>query len=251
MANEISPTACVIIIGNEILSGRTQDVNLNYIATKLGAVGIPVREARVIPDIPETIIATVNDCRARFTYVFTTGGIGPTHDDITAECISAAFGLPHEVHPEALSILEDHYKATPGAVNPARKRMATMPRGACLIANPVSRVPSFAIGNVYVLAGVPAIMQAMLDGIIPTLPGGPPVVSQSVRCFLREGDIAAPLEAIQKRYPALDIGSYPFVEEGRVGTVLVAKGTDAVAVAEAADAITAMVTAQGDVPQRL
>lgn len=251
MANNISSTACVIVIGNEILSGRTQDINLNYIATKLGAVGIPVREARVIPDIPETIIATVNDCRARFTYVFTTGGIGPTHDDITAECISAAFGLPHEIHSEALRILEDHYKATPGAVNPARKRMATMPRGACLIANPVSRVPGFCIGNVYVLAGVPAIMQAMLDGIIPTLPAGPPVVSQSVSCFLREGDIAAPLEAIQKRYPALDIGSYPFVDGGKVGTVLVSKGTDAATVAQATDAVVTMVTALGGTPQRV
>lgn len=249
MPNIFSPTACVLIIGNEILSGRTQDINLNFIAVKLGEKGIPVREARVIPDIPETIIATVNECRAKYTYVFTTGGIGPTHDDITPECISAAFGLPHELNPEAVAILEDHYKNFPGGVNAARLRMATMPRGAKLIANSVNRVPGFNIGNVYVMAGIPRIMQAMMEGLLPTLQGGAPVVSRSVSCVLREGDIAAALEAIQKRFPEIDIGSYPFTEDDRLLTTLVCKGTDEETVAKAAEAVVEMVRSFGVDPQ--
>lgn len=251
MSNAKSPTACVIIIGNEILSGRTQDINLNYIAVKLGAVGIPVREARVIPDVPETIMATVNECRAKYTYVFTTGGIGPTHDDITSECVSAAFGLPHEVHPEALAIMETYYASVGSTVNAARLRMATMPRGAKLIYNTVNSIPSFSIENVYVLAGIPRIMQGMLDGVIPSLEHGKPVVSQSVGCLLREGDLAAALEAIQKQFPDLDIGSYPAVTGDMKGVVLVAKGTDEEAVARAAEEIAKMIVSLGDTPQRM
>ncbi|MFN7635330.1 MAG: competence/damage-inducible protein A, partial [Acetobacteraceae bacterium] len=151
-----NPTACLLIIGNEVLSGRTRDANLQFLASRLGQIGIPLQEARVIPDIRATIIGTINDVRARFDHVFTTGGIGPTHDDITSECVAAAFGVPWEPHPEAWSLLERHYAENhpPGTFNPARQRMATLPRGAVLIDNPVSIAPGFTIGNVHVLAGV-------------------------------------------------------------------------------------------------
>src|ERR1019366_5181953 len=153
-----NPTACVLVIGNEVLSGRTQDANIRFLATRLGEVGIPLREVRVIPDIAETIIATVNEVRAKFDHVFTTGGIGPTHDDITSECIAAAFGVPWEPHPVAFAKMNAAYK--PGDFNAARQRMATMPRGASLIETTVSIAPGFSIGNVHVMAGVPRIMQA-------------------------------------------------------------------------------------------
>src|SRR5271165_4402138 len=153
-----NPTACVLIIGNEVLSGRTQDANIRFLATKLGDRGIPLREVRIIPDVAETIIATVNEVRAKFNYVFTTGGIGPTHDDITSECIAAAFGVPWEIHAGAFEKMNAAYK--PGDFNAARQRMATMPRGARLIESTASIAPGFAIGNVNVMAGVPRIMQA-------------------------------------------------------------------------------------------
>src|SRR3978361_2402835 len=151
-----NPTACLLIIGNEVLSGRTRDANIQYLATGLGNLGIPLREVRVIPDVPETIIGTVNEVRGKFDYVFTTGGIGPTHDDITSECVAAAFGVPWEPHPEAWARMEKNYK--PGEFNAARQRMATMPRGATLIDNPISIPPGFTIRNEHVRAGVPANM---------------------------------------------------------------------------------------------
>lgn len=229
-----NPTACLLVIGNEILSGRTQDVNINFLARRLGQIGIPLREVRVIPDVAETIIRTVNEVRAAFTYVFTTGGIGPTHDDITAECIAAAFGVPWELNAEAVAIMEARYPA--GEFNAARQRMATMPRGARLIPNSVSAAPGFAIGNVHVMAGVPRIMQAMFEALAPTLEGGAPIISRAVYAIgLKEGSIAADLEAVQKRYPALDIGSYPFEREIGTGVAIVSKGTS-VADAEAATA---------------
>ena len=165
-----NPTACVLVIGNEVLSGRTQDANIRFLAVKLGELGIPVREVRVIPDIAQTIIDTVNEVRRKFTYVFTTGGIGPTHDDITSECISAAFGVPWEPHPIAFARMEAAYK--PGDFNAARQRMGTMPRGAALIDNAMSVAPGFQMENVYVMAGVPRVMQSMFEWLAPHLEGG-------------------------------------------------------------------------------
>ncbi len=227
-----NPTACLLVIGNEVLSGRTQDANIKFIATGLGAIGIPLREVRVIPDVAETIIGTVNEVRARFDHVFTTGGIGPTHDDITSECIAAAFGVPWEPHPEAWAKLDAHYQ--PGEFNAPRQRMATMPRGATLIENKVSVAPGFTIGNVHVMAGVPRIMQAMFEALTPTLSGGPPIVSRAVHAIgLLEGRIAEDLRAVQERHPGVDVGSYPFYRVTGSGVALVAKGPDA-AEAEAA-----------------
>lgn len=227
-----NPTACLIIIGNEILSGRTVDANLTHLAQRLGAIGIRMAEARVIPDIEAEIVAAVNQARARYTYVFTTGGIGPTHDDITAASIAAAFGVPLTRHPEAERRLLAYYP--PEKVNPARMRMADTPEGALLIDNPVSVAPGFIIGNVHVLPGVPKIMQGMLDGLLATLKGGQPISSRSIVCGSPEGEIAAELGAIQSRWPDVDIGSYPFMNASRPGTTIVFRGTDRMAIDGAA-----------------
>ncbi len=245
--NTANPTACLLVIGNEVLSGRTQDANIRFVATKLGEIGMPLREVRVIPDVPETIISTVNEVRARYDHVFTTGGIGPTHDDITSECVAAAFGVPWEKHPEAWARLERHYK--PGEFNAARQRMATMPRGASLIENAISIAPGFTIGNVHVMAGVPRIMQSMLETLLPSLPGGVPVQSRAVHVYgLPEGVLAEPLAGIQAQHPQLDIGSYPFYRIDGNGVSLVAKGADTQAVDAAAEAITAMIAGFGKTP---
>lgn len=242
-----NPTACLLVIGNEVLSGRTQDANVKFLASRLGEIGIPLREVRIIPDVRETIVGTINEVRAKFDHVFTTGGIGPTHDDITSECVAAAFGLPWEPHPEAWARLERHYQ--PGEFNAARQRMATMPRGATLIDNPISVAPGFTIGNVHVLAGVPRIMQAMFEALAPTLHGGPPVAARTVHADgVMEGRIAEGLAAIQARWPALDIGSYPYYRMGGGGVALVAKGTDTEAVEAAARDITALLRAVGGKP---
>ena len=242
-----NPTSCLLVIGNEVLSGRTQDANIKFIATGLGEIGIPLREVRIIPDVAETIIETVNDCRARFDHVFTTGGIGPTHDDITSECVAAAFGVPWEPHPEAWARMERHYR--PGEFNAARQRMATMPRGAKLIDNPVSVAPGFTIGNVHVMAGVPRVMQAMFAALVPTLEGGTPVASRAVYAVgLLEGNVAAGLEAIQKRYPDLDLGSYPFYRGTGNGVALVAKGTDLARLEACIAEVTAVVRELGKEP---
>lgn len=242
-----NPTACLLVIGNEVLSGRTQDVNVQFIATELGKLGIPLREVRIIPDVADTIIATVNECRARFDHVFTTGGIGPTHDDITSECVAAAFGVKWEPHPEAWARMEKHYK--PGDFNPARQRMATTPRGATLIDNPISVAPGFTIGNVHVMAGVPRIMQAMFRSLAPTLERGTPIMSGAVHAIgLLEGDVAAGLEAIQKRYPDLDLGSYPFYRSTGNGVALVAKGTNPAAVQACVAEVTELIRERGKEP---
>ncbi len=242
-----NPTACLLVIGNEVLSGRTQDANIKFIATGLGEIGIPLREVRVIPDVTDTIVTTVNECRARFDHVFTTGGIGPTHDDITSECVSAAFGVPWEPHPEAWARMERHYQ--PGEFNAARQRMATMPRGATLIDNPVSIAPGFTIGNVHVMAGVPRIMQAMFAALAPTLEGGTPVASRAVHAAgLMEGNVAAGLEAIQKRYPDLDLGSYPYYRATGNGVALVAKGVDGAAVDACIAEVTLLIREMGKEP---
>jgi molybdopterin-biosynthesis enzyme MoeA-like protein len=246
-----SPTACLLIIGNEVLSGRTQDANLKFLATRLGGIGIPLMEARVIPDIRATIVATLNEVRARFDHVFTTGGIGPTHDDITSECVAEAFGVPWEPHPEAWRRLESHYarQSPPGDFNAARQRMATMPHGAALIDNIISIAPGFTMGNVHVLAGVPRIMQAMFEVLAPSLKGGPPVVSAAVHANgLMEGRIAEGLADIQARYPELDLGSYPYYRTGGGGVAVVAKGTNADAVKQAARDVLVFMRACGGNP---
>ena len=243
----VSPTACLLVIGNEVLSGRTRDANVQFLATRLGEIGIPLREVRVIPDVRATIIATLNEVRAKFDHVFTTGGIGPTHDDITSECVAAAFGVPWEAQPEAWARLERHYP--PGEFNAARQRMATMPRGATLIDNAISIAPGFTIGNVHVMAGVPRIMQAMFESLAPSLEGGPPVASRTVHADgVMEGRIAEGLAAIQARWPALDIGSYPYYRMGGGGVALVAKGAEAADVEAAAHDIATLLRAMGAKP---
>ncbi|HET6182545.1 MAG TPA: molybdopterin-binding protein [Acetobacteraceae bacterium] len=242
-----NPTACVILIGNEVLSGRTQDVNLQYLGSRLSQLGIPVREARVIPDIAEMIVATINEVRARYTYVFTTGGIGPTHDDITSECIARAFGVPWERHPEAWRRMEKAYP--PGQFNAARQRMATMPRGAALIDNPISTAPGFVIGNVYVMAGVPRIMQAMFETLAPRLKGGRPVLARAVHVVgIAEGVIAEGLGDIQAAYADVDIGSYPFYRASGNGVAIVARGTNAQRLDDAIEEVRKLILSFGGSP---
>jgi molybdenum cofactor synthesis domain-containing protein len=247
MAEKQNPTACILVIGNEVLSGRTQDANIRFLAQRLGDVGIPVREVRIIPDIAETIITTVNEVRARYDHVFTTGGIGPTHDDITSECVAAAFGVAWVPHPVVWARMEAHYP--PGGFNAARQRMATMPQGAVLIDNGRTIAPGFSMGNVHVMAGVPAIMRTMFDMLAPTLEGGTPVISRSVHAAeVKEGDIAEGLTQIQARYVALDLGSYPYYRDGGGGVAIVAKGTDAVAAEAAIAEVTALLSSLGGAP---
>ncbi|MCU0945368.1 MAG: molybdopterin-binding protein [Rubritepida sp.] len=253
-----NPTACLLIIGNEVLSGRTRDANLQFLATRLGELGIPLREARVIPDVPATIIATVNEVRAQHDHVFTTGGIGPTHDDITSECVAAAFGVPWVVHEETRAIMAADYarRDPPVEMNAARLRMATLPLGAVPIRCAMTSAPGFTMGNVHVLAGVPRIMQSMFEALAPSLTGGVPIVSRTVHALgVFEGNIAEALAAIQGRFPALDIGSYPFYRAHGAGgfagggVALVAKGTILADVEAAAAAITAMLEGMGATPR--
>jgi molybdenum cofactor synthesis domain-containing protein len=239
-------TAAVLIIGNEILSGRTQDANLAFLGTSLNEIGVRLVEARVVPDIEAEIVAALNALRARWDYVFTTGGIGPTHDDITAESIAKAFGVPLIRHPEAEARLRAYYPAD--KINDARLRMANTPAGATLLDNPVSVAPGFQIGNVFVMAGVPAIMRAMFDGIKARLKGGAPVKSLSVPAFIAEGTIAHDLGALQARFPELDIGSYPFFRMGKFGTSLVLRGTDEAKLALAAAELKALIRTLGAQP---
>lgn len=236
-------TAAVIIIGSEILSGRTADANLSYLGRRLAGLGINLREARIVADSEEGIVAAVNACRAVYHYVFTTGGIGPTHDDITTRSIAKALGVPIERSPEAVAKLTAYY--TTSALNEARLKMAEVPVGAVLIDNPISSAPGFQIGNVFVLPGVPAIMQVMFEGIHHRLTGGPPILSRTVSTVLTEGILAAGLEGIQKRYPELVIGSYPFVRQGRLGVSLVVRGTEVEALDRAAEQIRALVRSLG------
>ncbi len=215
-------TACVLIIGNEVLSGRTQDKNLNYLASELTKLGISLMECRVIPDVEAEIVEAVNLCRVKYSYVFTTGGIGSTHDDITAESVAKAFGLDFGINPEAEQLLLDHYG---NKANDARMLMARTPVGAELIDNPVSVAPGFRVENVYVMAGVPAISRAMFDGIKGTLAGGRIQVSKTVSTIgISEGMIAIELGAVQNAHPDVDIGSYPFLKMGKFGTNLVVRG---------------------------
>ena len=242
-------TAAVLLIGNELLSGRTKDANLNHLARQLTLMGIQLREARFVADIEEEIIAAVNALRTRYTYVFTTGGIGPTHDDITSESVAKAFGRRWILNPEARSILEDYYDGSGHKLNEARLRMAHTPEGADLVDNPVSRAPGFRVENVYVLAGIPSVMRAMFDSIAPTLEGGTKVTSRSIAVLLGEGDVARELGALQERFDALEIGSYPFMREGRFGTTLVLRGLDAAEVDAAAEELMDILRRLGGDPE--
>ena len=242
-------TAAMLVIGDEILSGRTQDTNLNYIARFLGALGIDLREARVVPDVEGEIVRAVNALRTRYTYVFTTGGIGPSHDDITADAIAKAFGVGIDYHPEALASLAARYQ--PGEFNDMRKRMARMPDGASLIKNSVSTAPGFQIENVFVMAGVPLIMRAMLEDVAPRLRRGAIVTTATVSARIPEGRIAGPLAQIQAEYKTVAIGSYPFYGSDGPGVQLVVRGRDSVKVEAAAQAIEAALTELGAKSERI
>jgi molybdenum cofactor synthesis domain-containing protein len=218
-------TAAILVIGDEILSGRTKDKNIGYIAEYLTGLGIDVREVRVVPDDEAEIVAAVNALRTRYTYLFTTGGIGPTHDDITADCVAKAFGVPIDVDERAVEMMLQRMKRED--LNEARLRMARIPQGAELVENPISRAPGFRIGNVIVMAGVPAIMQAMLDNVAPGLVGGTPVTAVTIQAGgLPEGLYAGPLGEIAKRFADLSIGSYPSYSPAGFANQIVVRGRD-------------------------
>ena len=243
-----APTAAILIIGDEILSGRTPDTNTNTIARFLGALGIDLKEARVVGDVQDEIVAALNALRTRYTYVFTTGGIGPTHDDITADAVAKAFGVGIDYHPEAMAILAARIK--PGHFNDMRKRMARIPFGASLVKNNVSAAPGFQIENVFVMAGVPNIMQAMLQDIAPRLARGQVVRAVTISAPIGEGTIAAALAKLQGEHETVAIGSYPTYREDGYGVQLVARGRDAAAVEEVAQAIEEIVRNAGAEPMR-
>ncbi|HEU4662267.1 MAG TPA: competence/damage-inducible protein A [Pseudolabrys sp.] len=234
-------TAAVLVIGDEILSGRTKDKNIGYIADYLTALGIDLREVRIVPDVEEEIVQALNALRERYTYVFTTGGIGPTHDDITADCVAKAFGVPISYHPEAVAILKERMAKTGSELNEARMRMARIPEGATLIYNKVSGAPGFWIGNVIVMAGVPAIMQSMLDEVAPKLKTGAKLLSETIRADAKEGDVGTELGQIAKANPDVIIGSYPFFDE-KLGanTNIVVRSRDAARLAQVKAEVEAM-----------
>ncbi|KQU96590.1 molybdopterin-binding protein [Devosia sp. Root105] len=234
-------TAALVVIGDEILSGRTKDVNIGATADFCTELGIELREVRVVSDVEDDIIAAVNAVRARYTYVFTTGGIGPTHDDITADAIAKAFGVKLPINDEARAMLEARWKQTGTEVNEARLRMARIPEGGSLIVNSVSAAPGFRIGNVHVMAGVPKIMLAMLEAIAPTLQGGKKVKSITIRCGVGEGSIGGPLGRIQDEFPDVKMGSYPQMGQTFVMTELVLRSSDEARLAEAAGRVREMV----------
>ena len=221
-----NPTAAMLVIGDEILSGRTRDANMHHLACELTKAGIDLREVRVVSDDPDAITSAVKALSDGYDTVFTSGGIGPTHDDITAENVARAFGVPISVRDDARALLEAHYARVGQDLNEARLRMARIPDSATLIDNPVSVAPGFTIGNVHVMAGVPAIFTAMVASVLPTLSGGRPLTSQTQEIRRGEGDIAGPLAALAERYPALSIGSYPFQRDGAFGSNIVIRGSD-------------------------
>jgi molybdenum cofactor synthesis domain-containing protein len=236
-------TAGLLVIGDEILSGRTKDKNIGYIAEYLTALGIDLKEVRIVGDAEAEIVAAVNGLRARYTYVFTTGGIGPTHDDITAECVAKAFGVMIDYDPRAVAILKERLAQTGGELNEARMRMTRIPAGAELVLNKVSAAPGFWLGNVIVMAGVPSIMQVMLDEVAPKLTTGVRMLSETVRADCREGDIGTPLAEIAEANPEVSIGSYPFFDERRgPNTNVVLRARDAGKLAAARGAVEAMLS---------
>jgi molybdenum cofactor synthesis domain-containing protein len=248
----MTSTASVLVIGDEILSGRTQDTNSSHIARFLGALGIDLREVRVVGDSEDEIVAALNALRARWDFVFTTGGIGPTHDDITADAVARAFGVGIGLHPEVFALLEKRYP--PGEFNEMRQRMARIPHGAALVANSVSGAPGFHLGNVYVMAGVPMVMRAMLEAIAPELPRGAAVHAVTVEAPVPEGALAPGLAQVAKAHRAVSIGSYPFFREGAdkpYGAQLVVRGRDSALVEAAARDVEAMLRNLGADPSRI
>ena len=221
-----NPTAAMLVIGDEILSGRTRDANMYHLAGQLAEQGIDLKEVRVVSDDPKAIIAAVQSLSDSYSHVFTSGGIGPTHDDITADCIAKAFGVHIDVRDDARAILQAHYDAQKQPLNEARLRMARIPVGASLIDNPVSKAPGFTLKNVHVMAGVPSIFQAMTASVLPSLTGGQPLISQTYRVERGEGDIALPLGTLAEAFPELSIGCYPFQKDGLFGANVVIRGTD-------------------------
>ena len=229
-----NPTAAMLVIGDEILSGRTRDANMHHLANRLTETGIDLREVRIVSDDHDAIVAALRALSSAWDHVFTSGGIGPTHDDITADAVGAAMGAAVDVRDDARALLQAHYERTGSTLNEARLRMARIPEGAALIENPVSVAPGFRIRNVHVMAGVPKVFQAMVETVLPTLSGGTPLTSASVRVDRGEGDLAQPLADLARRHPDLAFGSYPFQRpDGRFGSNLVVRGQDAAAVARA------------------
>jgi molybdopterin-biosynthesis enzyme MoeA-like protein len=235
-----NPTAAILIIGDEILSGRTREANAHYLAGELTRAGIDLREIRVVPDGMEAIASAVNALRAVHTHVFTSGGIGPTHDDITADAVAMAFGVPLSIRDDARDLLAAHYRERGMEFNAPRQRMARIPGDAILIDNPISAAPGFSIGNVHVMAGVPSIFQAMAASLLPRLTGGRPMLSQSLRIDQGEGVIAERLGALAAEFSDLSIGSYPFIQNGAYGTNIVIRGTDPARIDEAMTRLAAL-----------
>jgi molybdenum cofactor synthesis domain-containing protein len=222
-----NPNAAMLVIGDEILSGRTRDANMHYLAGQLTERGIDLKEVRIVSDDRDAIIAAVKALSQNYAHVFTSGGIGPTHDDITADCIAAAFGVPIDVREDARALLQAHYDRSGQELNTARLRMARIPDDALLIDNPVSTAPGFSLGNVHVMAGVPSVFQAMVASILPRLTGGAPLLSRTLRLQMGEGDIAGPLGQFAADHLALSVGSYPFQKDGIYGSNIVVRGSDA------------------------
>ena len=230
MAN---PTAAMLVIGDEILSGRTRDANMHYLAGELTAVGITLAEVRIVSDDAQAIVGAVKALSGAYDTVFTSGGIGPTHDDITADCMAEAFGQSIDVRADARALLQAHYDKAGTELNEARLRMARIPSDAALIENPVSTAPGFTIENVHVMAGVPSVFKAMVASVLPTLTGGAPLLSQTLTVYRGEGDIAGPFGELAEAYPDLSMGSYPFQRGGKYGANLVVRGQDAARLEEA------------------
>lgn len=243
-----APTACVLIIGDEILSGRTQDANLKYFAARFAELGVRLKEARVIPDDADVIVDTLNTMRARYTYVITTGGIGPTHDDITTLCVARAFGRQVIRHEGVVQRMTAYFG---DRLNEARLKMAEVPDGpgVSLIESEMTIAPGFRIENVFVLAGVPSIAHAMFESLAPQLKGGAPMLSGNIGAGVREGDIATGLTAIQKKYPSVAIGSYPSMRDGGFHTSIVARGTDRALIDKALEEVATLMRAQGGDPR--
>lgn len=235
-----NPSAAMLVIGDEILSGRTRDANMHHLAQCLSEAGIDLKEVRIVSDDQGAIIGAVQALAQHYDHVFTSGGIGPTHDDITAEAIAHAFRVPIDVREDARALLEAHYERQGTEINAARLRMARIPEGATLIDNPVSAAPGFTLENVHVMAGVPAVFQAMVASLLPTLTGGAPLASQSLRIERGEGDIAGPLGDLAAEMPQLSFGSYPFIQNGRYGANIVVRGSDAAAVSGAIAKLSAL-----------
>jgi len=239
-------TAAIVVIGDEVLSGRTKDVNINFLAKGLTEVGVRLLEARVISDDSETIQSVVGECREKYDYVLTTGGIGPTHDDITAQAIADHFGLPVVLDDDARARLVDRYGEK--NLNEARLKMAHVPKGAALLENPVSAAPGFRVENVYVMAGVPMIVEAMFEGFKGELAGGDPVLSRTISSFVMEGDLAAGLGKVQEQFPALSLGSYPYFRNGKFGVSVVVRGTKMAELDDAVRSVGQLIRSLGGEP---